>query len=386
MVREASRIAVLLAVLSVVSAAGRAQQLLHDGGFEDESLGAWQVGPFSGQARVATSDERAVAGARSLLLSIETADRLSGEEGATAVNPLRVVQVIAPAPEGRVVTAVAYAECDLVGGGAELRIEVLAAETQGVLTSARATWPDHTDGFVARTVRCYVSGGADRVQLSLEASGSGTVRFDEVSALAAAPEPAAAGENLLENPGFEDGAAGWVTFGTDTGAELLLLPEAARSGDRGARVRRVDAGATRTLANWGQEVVAPQVSGREVVFSAWLRAKGVTGRGLLGAYFVGRGSSGQVERFVPFDETALTGTTDWVKVEQPVSFEGMEIYSFWLRALLDGAGTLDLDDAAVVIAGPAAAPDGTAKWLLAGLAVLVTTVLAIAIGARRRGR
>ena len=128
-----------------------------------------------------------------------------------------------------------------------------------------------------------------------------------------APAIAATPRNLLVNPGFENPMTGhpWMPAAWDTALSAMSTvfysrdTVAAHSGRYAASVANVS-----TLLplwhNWSQTlVVGPEVWNKDVVFSAWTRSNGVSGRGyiLLQAY---RDTTGKMARVwgVPRD-TAL---------------------------------------------------------------------------------
>lgn len=202
--------------------------------------------------------------------------------------------------------------------------------------------------------------------------------------LAAAGVSPAAGDsqNLLLNPGFEEGVAGhpWMPTGWDTsraGIETVFFGRdsySARTGQYGVNV----ASASNTIPfahHWSQTVlVTPDQWGKDLVFSIWTRNNGVDGRGyvLLQAYQdtiskmarvwgESREDAGRRLGMMGVNDPAVDlgwkrvsfpeAETDWTRREARVYLAPGTNIAF-VRCGLLGTGQVLLDDASLTLEDP----------------------------------
>ena len=204
-------------------------------------------------------------------------------------------------------------------------------------------------------------------------------------ALAAVPSAAAAGRNLLANPGFEEGLEShpWMPAAWDTFASSLTTvffgrdTAVARTGRHSVSVASIS-GRLPMWHNWSQSlVVGPETWNQDVVFTVWTRSMSLQGRGyLLVQAFNDTIGKTAILADVPRDTAmirmnyvvtgqpiVLTGwkrlyfseeETDWVRREARIFVPaGTNLIS--VRAGILGTGQLSLDDASLTLA-PATPP------------------------------
>ena len=158
-----------------------------------------------------------------------------------------------------------------------------------------------------------------------------------ISAVLVPVAPAAARENLLKNPGAEDGETGWRPFFLERGdARLEVAAGGADGGGHAFVVRSGD----RAFAMWQQRV--PVEAGRVYEFSARMKVEDVRGRALLHVVF--RGADGQILELV--DLLPHSRTIDWffaypapMLVRAPDGAATAEV-----NLCLQGGGTAWFDD------------------------------------------
>ncbi len=155
---------------------------------------------------------------------------------------------------------------------------------------------------------------------------------------------------VLVNPGFEAKpvdsapAEGWASsvHATANAYAFELDSDVRHDGKASMRIRRTGD------EPWGmvhQSLPAAGLTGRTVEFSAWLRTDHVEGDGA--ALVMRTLANGAVDRVV-FMAPAVTGSRDWkrytIRLEMPRVASVVEV-----GAMLQGAGTLWVDDAALVV-------------------------------------
>lgn len=154
-------------------------------------------------------------------------------------------------------------------------------------------------------------------------------------------------ENLLKNPGAEEGETGWRPFYLDRGgARVSIADGVAHAGQKAFRI----AGRDPCFAMWQQ--LAPVEAGRVYEFSAHVKLQDVRGRALLHVVF--RGAENRILEFV--DLLPHSRTIDWffaypavILVRAPQGATRAEV-----NLCLQGSGAVWFDD---VYFGPP--PSGT---------------------------
>lgn len=200
--------------------------------------------------------------------------------------------------------------------------------------------------------------------------------------------PAAAGPNLLKNPGFEAGLPGhpWMPAGWDTSRAGLssvffgrdtLVPH---SGSYS--VSLANASGVYPLAhNWSQSlVVGREMWGKDLVFSVWTRTMGLEGRAYIKidayrdsiskmarVWKVERDEAARRLKIPPIDDPILDlgwkrqffsePETDWVRREVRIHIPP-SVNMVFVRCGILGTGQLMLDDASLTVetARPAVDP------------------------------
>lgn len=203
------------------------------------------------------------------------------------------------------------------------------------------------------------------------------------------------GDNLLTNPGFEQGLPGhaWMPAGWDTsdsGLPTVFFGRdtfAVHGGQYAVNVANTST-VYPVWHNWSQQVlVGPEAWGKDVVFSVWTKANGLQGRAyiLVQAYRdtigkmahtwnIDRDVAGRRMKINKVDDPILdlgwkrqyfTGEeTEWVKRSVRV-YVPPTVNMIYVRAGLFGTGQVVFDDASLTLAPavPAAAPELHANLL-----------------------
>jgi hypothetical protein len=155
---------------------------------------------------------------------------------------------------------------------------------------------------------------------------------------------------VLANPGFEAKPAdavpaeGWASsvHGTANAYALELDSDVRHAGKASLRIRRIGS------EPWGmiqQSLPAAGLTGRTLEFSAWLRTDHVEGDGaVLVMRTLANGAVDKVEFMAP----AVTGSRGWKRYT--MRFAVPRVASVLeIGAMLEGPGTLWIDDAALVV-------------------------------------
>jgi len=322
-------------------------------------------------------------GTHALLLEVAKPDTVSGSGDRKMVNPLKILQVIEPAPVADVARLSATVTSEALRGNAEIRIEMVAAPRGETLLSRSIVIRAGSPAGTRESVRCFIPGGTAKMIVSVELVGTGRILIDDLSVTHAPAAPFAENPNALRNAGFEEGLEGWQMVGGEVGADFHAAKEAARSGSLGCRLRVQGSDRRRRLPNIGQEVITGDLSGREILIDGWLRPEALEGKGYLAAFFYGMGEKGPYQRFVRFDDQFVSGTGPFRHLSKRIAVRGPTIYGVVVRAVLEGEGSLDVDDLALTLVTPAKT-DHRGAIIGSSLLVLLFFIAAAIIGRRRR--
>ncbi|MFN7975844.1 MAG: hypothetical protein U0166_26490 [Acidobacteriota bacterium] len=361
------------------------RELIRNGGFEEggDLPEGWRSEGFQGVGQVARWTGEPISGKASLRLEISAPDVVATNDGRRGANPLKVVQVVEPAPVGEVVTVRARARSIDLEGEATILAKVVTPDRRRTLLGRSIAWTgkESAGGAVEKSTSFYVPGGAGALEISVDVLGRGAALVDDVGVAAGPPPSFAPHVNLLQNPGFEQDRASWTTYVGQATASFDVVKDAARTGGAGARISRTQADPENpALVNWGQEVIGPGFKGQEIVMSGWIRARNVNGRAMFGVYLQGFDADGAPgSKWVMFEDQAIRGTTEWKRVSKRIQIKDVEVHSVTVRAMLDGTGTVDVDDVYMGIGGRRS---NTMFWVVPVAVAIV--LLLMALGRLRR--
>ena len=185
-------------------------------------------------------------------------------------------------------------------------------------------------------------------------------------------KPYAVGPNLLTNPGFESGLAGWhSTAELNPPDSATFGPDAldTHSGAQSATGRETLPG---NLGRLYQDVTAKTVAGRLFKIGGWVKAEGATGPVVIGLDYVSAGGWTPSAPSYVKEVGYVSGTRDWTYFESdvftlPPMPEGVGNAALWfLFDFNGGSGHAWWDDVFLVEVGrPLVTPPGTGD---AGLA------------------
>lgn len=381
----------LLALLagSTLDRVAAAEELLANGELAeaagDGAPAGFTVVPFGGSASASVVDDPDAGDGRALLVTVTVAEHTDPANDKSGYNPMRVVQVIEPAPVSEIVEIDLRLAVDELAGVVEARMETLGGGSAPPILGVRSLrLPATTTGYVERRLRALVPGGAARIVVALELSGTGRMRVDRVRARKMAAPQLPEDQNLLANPSLEEGLEGWERFGEEQGATIRATPEAAHSGSTGASIARASAAGPRVLPNVGQEVICPCFTESKVEVSGWFRPHALTGKAFLGLFFYGVKEGAPFTKFVPLDQASVSGDEGWVRLKQEIDLRGkLDVQGIVVRACLDGTGAVDVDDLSLRIVPAEGRPS---RRPILGIAAALAALIAASLAWRRRGR
>ncbi len=211
---------------------------------------------------------------------------------------------------------------------------------------------DPETDWVRRDVRVFIPPMTNWLRLSAGITGTGQVLFDDASLTlesALPPAPAAVGQNLLADPGFEGDGTAWefslppyegVRVGRDT---TLSHTGKACVGlhDAGAGFNQLATGAVQAIVNRG-------LSGKHLKLSAWLKTDSLQGTASVQLFFK---TPGGFQHPIP---KLYSGTNDWmnISVEGDTPADTYEVWA-WLTYDSPATGRVYFDDALLEVTGDA---------------------------------
>lgn len=153
--------------------------------------------------------------------------------------------------------------------------------------------------------------------------------------------------NLLTNPGFEAGEAGWERRTPDSEERVLsITPEAARTGAMGARIVNL----SKTDSRWrqGQNKTIKAPPGAIVRLSGWIRTDlGPEGYAALRIY--GMRDDGEIT--AQPTSRSVVGRADWTRTSVTLVVPDETDYLMAYLELHGAVGTADYDDLELVVIG-----------------------------------
>lgn len=216
----------------------------------------------------------------------------------------------------------------------------------------RMVFHEFESDWVRREVRVHVAPTTNMVYMRLGLIGTGQVIFDDASLMLvdAAPRPTPAPmTNLLQDPGFEQGAWEW---------ELSMPPYPSMHAEldsavvHGGRVSMRFSGAYGMIA--GRAGVSQSLDGRgfagkRLRMTGWMRAESLKTSASVKLFC--HTTTGMLQET---SSRTVSGTTDWapVTVEMDIPPDTYEVWA-WMMYAAPIPGRIWFDDAELVVLGPA---------------------------------
>jgi len=220
----------------------------------------------------------------------------------------------------------------------------------------RVQFDDTDTPWVRREARVYVPAGTNVLFVRGGLFGIGQVSFDDASlTLGPAPPPPsiATGQNLLVDPGFEDGANAWEwMIPPYEGARVDLDSTVAHGGHRSMHVWNMAKGLTDTRMGVCQPISPRGLEGKRLRISGWFKGDSLKSEAFVKIYC--QTLHGMTQS--PGTEM-LSGTFDWTHAatEMDVPPDTKQIWA-WLTTTAPAEGELWIDDGRLEMIGPASPP------------------------------
>lgn len=219
----------------------------------------------------------------------------------------------------------------------------------------RTVFEDAQSGWVKREARVVIGRGTNILFVRCGLLGTGQVLFDDASLTLepgpGASRPVAAGVNVLADPSFEQGANAWE-WATPPfeGARIDRDTTVAHTGRTSMLLSHFQDGLVPFKMGMAQNLRADGLRGKRVRMSAWLKADSLTNPAyvMVGAHTpTGNKPSGVAG--------TLTGSFDWTETATEFDVpEDTETLWAWVTVNSPAYGTVWMDDASLVVIGPAA--------------------------------
>ena len=207
-------------------------------------------------------------------------------------------------------------------------------------------------GWVRREVKIYVPPFTNVLFVRCGLLGTGQIAFDDASLTLSEPDPVphfAPDQNLLADPGFEEGAKEWEWAAppfADVGADLDST--VAHTGRYSMRFSNVAAIPVTARVGMSQPIPGRLVAGKQVKLSAWFKGDSLS----TDVYpLIGYETAGGADQEPSIHR--LHGTFDWTQSEVVVNLpeETCQVW-VWLMFTAPARGRLWVDDARLTILGP----------------------------------
>ena len=218
----------------------------------------------------------------------------------------------------------------------------------------RVQYDDAQSDWVRRTARVYVPYGTNVLFVRCGLFGTGQVLYDDASLTLEPAKPAVTppvNTNLFADPGFEDGALAWEQVVPPyEGARLDRDSTVVHSGRFSLRASNMKDGLVQTRMGVVQPFSARALAGKRLRLTGWFKADSLKSTAYLKIY--AHSASGLHQS--PGTDL-LSGTFDWTKlsIEFDVPPGTVQLWP-WLVFNAPSEGTLWIDDAELVVLGPAA--------------------------------
>ena len=225
----------------------------------------------------------------------------------------------------------------------------------------RQFFSDSETGWVRREVRVYCPPSVNVIFVRLGIQGTGQVMFDEASLTVEDPLPAKVpkpGENLLADPGFEEGGNAWeYSMPAYRGMRIDVDSTVAHTGRKSVRCRSGEGEMVVARSGAAQVVCNRALQGKRLRLTAWCKTDSLQGPAYTKIYchtMRGMKQVPQGERF--------SATTDWTKTTLEMDIP-RDTYSIWAWCAWDAPipGMVHWDDCFLEVIGPAEYPDPPLK-------------------------
>lgn len=216
-------------------------------------------------------------------------------------------------------------------------------------------------GWVRREVQVYVPSGTNMLFVRCGLYGTGQVAFDDASLTlgpAGPPPVAAVGQNLLTDPGFEQGALRWEWVTTPfEGARVECDTTIAHTGRRSMLCSQMTIAPVPMRAGMCAVLPGRLLAGKRVRLSAWFRGDSIGADCY--AQVAWEGSAGTDRSGA---SPSLHGTFDWSRtyIDVSVPATAKTVWA-WLQFSVPAAGRVWMDDASLEVLGDAEPVDGKPK-------------------------
>lgn len=216
---------------------------------------------------------------------------------------------------------------------------------------------DAQTDWVKREARVDVPRGTNVIFVRCGLLGTGQMVFDDASLTLEPQAPAPVykpGENLLADPGFENGADDWHwEIPPFENARIDRDSTVAHSGRVSMLCSNMRNGVSATRMGMAQAIPARGLGGKRVKISGWFKGDSLLSTAYVKVY--AQGPSGMEQS--P-GTTLLSGTFDWTEAsaELDVPRDASVLWA-WLCFKAPAAGRVWLDDGSLTVVGEAAASD-----------------------------
>jgi hypothetical protein len=225
----------------------------------------------------------------------------------------------------------------------------------------RTQFDEPLTDWVQREARAYVPPGTNVLFVRCGLLGTGQVLFDDAS-LTFEPAPpmriAAKGENLFEDPGFEDGGLAWnIAIPPYEGSKVVVDTTVAHTGRCSMKLEDFWDGLVEARIGVAQPFIGRTLRGQRVRLSGWFKGDSLVGTAYLKVY--AHGLRSHVAQS-PGAEL-LSGTWDWKQLTIEFDIpDDAELVWAHLQAAAPAHGTVWVDDARFEVIGPARGPGAPA--------------------------
>jgi hypothetical protein len=225
----------------------------------------------------------------------------------------------------------------------------------------RQFFTDPETDWVRREVRVYCPPSVDILFVRCGMHGTGQVMFDDASLTLADPLPAKApraGENLLEDPGFENEGLAWE-FSIPPYRGMRVEPESTvvHSGRRAILCTSGVGEMVQSRSGVCQPIANRALQGKRVRLTAWVKTDSLKGTAYTKIYCHTIGGVRQVPQ-----GQAFGSTTGWTRttLEMDVPLDAYEVWA-WCAYDAPVPGRVYWDDCTLEVIGPAHFPPRSGK-------------------------
>jgi hypothetical protein len=201
-------------------------------------------------------------------------------------------------------------------------------------------------------VSLYIPPSTNLLYIRAGIFGVGAVWFDDLSleVREATPEkPFPAETNLLVNPGFEEGLAGWDFSLAPIDGTRVLLSDEAHSGAHSVLLESQGKPPVQIISTVFQAFNTRQMSGKRVRLSGWIKIEGLD----KSSAFIRLFGTGMYGDYMPGASQAYSNTIDWTHITMEKDIPA-DTYVLWSQAgFSTDVGRIWFDDMSLEIVGDA---------------------------------